>query len=160
MKFLIIIFSLCFSLKANAVNFNNIPLQDMYGQKVKLEDYKTPFRNGFVVNVWSTKCLPCVKEMPSLLRLQQLFPNITVAAISIDKNVNIVNKFLRRNKLPKNVIANFIAPKATGLENLNVKNLPVTFIVDNNGNILERFDGFHNWANEFNYTKIQQKLNF
>jgi thiol-disulfide isomerase/thioredoxin len=59
------------------------PFLDPQGHPVHLADLKTPL---LVVNLWATWCAPCVKEMPTLAKLQAAYPGkITVAAISMDK---------------------------------------------------------------------------
>ena len=59
------------------------PFLDPQGHPVHLADLKTPL---LVVNLWATWCPPCVKEMPTLAKLQAAYPGkITVAPISMDK---------------------------------------------------------------------------
>jgi len=60
------------------------PFLDPQGHEVHLADLKAPL---VVVNLWATWCAPCVKEMPTLARLQAAYPGrIKVAAISMDKD--------------------------------------------------------------------------
>ena len=60
------------------------PVLDPQGREIRLADLKAPV---LVVNLWATWCAPCIKEMPTLARLQAAYPGkITVAAISMDKD--------------------------------------------------------------------------
>ena len=60
------------------------PFIDPEGRTIHLTDLKAPL---LVVNLWATWCAPCVKEMPTLAKLQAAYPGrITVAAISMDKD--------------------------------------------------------------------------
>jgi thiol-disulfide isomerase/thioredoxin len=58
------------------------PFLDPQGRQIHLSDLKAPV---LVVNLWATWCAPCVKEMPTLARLQGAYAGkITVAPISMD----------------------------------------------------------------------------
>ena len=60
------------------------PFIDPQGRTVHLADIKAPV---VVVNLWATWCAPCIKEMPTLARLQAAYPGrIRVVAISMDKD--------------------------------------------------------------------------
>jgi thiol-disulfide isomerase/thioredoxin len=59
------------------------PFLDAQGRETHLAELKAPV---LVVNLWATWCAPCVKEMPTLARLQAAYPGkIIVAPISMDK---------------------------------------------------------------------------
>lgn len=59
------------------------PFLDPQGRPTHLADLKAPV---LVVNLWATWCAPCIKEMPTLARLQAAYPGkIVVAPISVDK---------------------------------------------------------------------------
>ena len=59
------------------------PFIDPQGRTVHLADIKAPL---VVVNLWATWCAPCIKEMPTLAKLQAAYPGrITVVAISMDR---------------------------------------------------------------------------
>jgi thiol-disulfide isomerase/thioredoxin len=57
---------------------------DPQGREVHLADLKAPL---VVVNLWATWCAPCVREMPTLAKLQADYKGrIVVAPISMDKD--------------------------------------------------------------------------
>ncbi|HEX4179882.1 MAG TPA: TlpA disulfide reductase family protein [Caulobacteraceae bacterium] len=57
---------------------------DPQGREVHLADLKAPV---LVVNLWATWCAPCVREMPTLAKLQAAYNGrIVVAPISVDKD--------------------------------------------------------------------------
>jgi thiol-disulfide isomerase/thioredoxin len=59
------------------------PFTDAKGRTVRLADLKAPV---LVVNLWATWCAPCVREMPTLAKLQSAYQGrVVVAAISMDK---------------------------------------------------------------------------
>lgn len=59
------------------------PFLDAAGHQVTLAQLKAPV---VVVNLWATWCAPCVKEMPTLAKLQAAYPGqVLVAPISMDR---------------------------------------------------------------------------
>jgi thiol-disulfide isomerase/thioredoxin len=61
-----------------------VPFVDENGKTVHLTDFKG---QPVVLNLWATWCAPCVKEMPTLAKLQaDLGPKVKVLAVSMDKN--------------------------------------------------------------------------
>ncbi len=112
------------------------------GQTMTLADYK-----GQVVllNVWATWCAPCLKEMPSLSRLQTLRggPEFQVVAISLDRTAEETALWLEDKAITnitpwhdKNFKLN-VAVKAPGL--------PVTIIYDRTGREIARLPGDAEW---------------
>ncbi len=101
---------------------------------------------GVVLNFWATWCVPCVKEMPALVRLKALLgkDNITVLALSQDRGG------------AKKVIPFF---KKLGIEGLDVlidkggkvarksgvSGLPATILVDAKGFERGRVVGIAQW---------------
>lgn len=60
------------------------PFIDPQGREIHLADLKAPV---VVVNLWATWCAPCVREMPTLAKLQAAYAGkIIVAPISMDKD--------------------------------------------------------------------------
>ncbi|HEX4182702.1 MAG TPA: TlpA disulfide reductase family protein [Caulobacteraceae bacterium] len=60
------------------------PFVDAQGREMHLSDLKAPV---VVVNLWATWCPPCVREMPTLAKLQAAYPGrVIVAPISVDKD--------------------------------------------------------------------------
>jgi thiol-disulfide isomerase/thioredoxin len=61
----------------------SVPFVDATGKTVHLTDFKG---QPVVLNLWATWCAPCVKEMPTLAKLQaDLGPKVKVLAVSMDK---------------------------------------------------------------------------
>jgi thiol-disulfide isomerase/thioredoxin len=60
-----------------------VPFTDANGKTVHLTDFKG---QAVVLNLWATWCAPCVKEMPTLAKLQTEFAGkpVKVLAVSMD----------------------------------------------------------------------------
>ena len=115
------------------------------GETMRLSDYR-----GQVVllNVWATWCAPCLKEMPSLSRLQELkgSPDFQVVTVSLDRTAEEPSLWLAdkaiTNLTPwhdKNFNLN-VAVKAPGL--------PMTVLYDRAGREIARLPGDADWASE------------
>ncbi len=105
------------------------------------------FRGQVVlVNFWATWCGPCIRELPSIERLQAELGSdaFTVAIVSQDKDGwPRINKFLKRLKVssPKS----FLDEKLVLSRAMQVRGLPVTAILDAEGNEVGRVAGAAEW---------------
>ena len=110
---------------------------------MKLSDFK-----GRVVllNFWATWCAPCVKEMPSLDRLQAEFTKdrFLIVPLSIDGPTKPkVAPFYRDQKLD-NLGIYFDKGRKT-MQGLDVTLLPTSILVDAQGRELGRIEGDADW---------------
>ena len=115
-----------------------------------LEDGKTrrtiaDYRgSGVVMNFWATWCAPCVREMPSLDRLQAKMPGIRVLALSVDRGgTPVIENFYRKHKIANlDVLAD---EGAKLMRKLRVRGLPTTLLIDADGNEVGRVVGPVEW---------------
>ena len=115
------------------------------GKTVKLSDLKGQV---VVVNLWASWCAPCVKEMPTLARLQTLYAgkSVRVLPISLDKGAPDIAKakaFIAA-KPPlifyhgDYALAFSVDPPAEGL--------PTTILYDRSGHERARLSGGADWS--------------
>jgi thiol-disulfide isomerase/thioredoxin len=111
-----------------------------------------------LVNLWATWCAPCVREMPSLDRLQaQLGDRLTVLAISEDRGgAHVVDPFLEKLALPK--LAIFLDPKDTVGPALAVRGLPTSLLIDGEGRIVAQLEGAAEWDSAAMLGKVEGYL--
>lgn len=130
---------------------------DDKGGHASLADYK-----GQVVllNIWATWCPPCLRELPTLKRLDGRYRDkgLKVVALSIDAlPFSEVEGFLRDKvaiELPG------LAQDDTGeiYKHLNVQGLPVTYLIDREGMITHRFIGETDWTKESVLVPVEAAL--
>jgi thiol-disulfide isomerase/thioredoxin len=99
-----------------------------------------------VINFWATWCAPCLKEMPSLNRLQEKYSGkgIEVVAIATDRNgAQAPKAFLTRQEL-KHLKA-YHDTKNEMISALRIRGLPTTVILDQLGNEVARLEGPAEW---------------
>ena len=115
---------------------------DAAGKPASLADFKG---KPVVVNLWATWCQPCLKEMPSLDRLQsQLDDKLAVAAISEDRaGAKRVGSFVAAMGLQKLKI--YLDPKSAVGHAFNVRGLPTSIVIDARGRVVGRVEGAAEW---------------
>jgi thiol-disulfide isomerase/thioredoxin len=99
-----------------------------------------------VVNLWATWCGPCLREMPSLVKLQAAFAGrLAVAAISEDhRGAAVVDPFVATRHLTSLQI--YLDPKQRVAEAFGVNELPTSIVLDTAGRVVGRVVGGADWT--------------
>ncbi len=105
------------------------------------------FHGKFIVlNFWATWCGPCIRELPSLHRLNAEFAgdDFAVVLISQDRGgFKQTDRFLK--KLKVNIPDNFIDEKLKYSRAIGVRSLPTTILIGPDGNEFGRLVGSAEW---------------
>jgi thiol-disulfide isomerase/thioredoxin len=119
-----------------------VSLADPTGQTVGLSALRG---KPVLVNLWATWCEPCLREMPSLERLQsRLGERIAVLAVSEDRGGNkSVEPFIA--KLGLKSVKIYIDPKSEVGHAFGARGLPTSFLIDREGKVLGRVEGAAEW---------------
>ena len=119
-----------------------ISLVDSSGQTIELSDLRG---KPLIINLWATWCEPCLREMPSLERLQSRFgERIAVLAVSEDRGGNkTVEPFIA--KLGLKSVKIYMDPKSEVGHAFAVRGLPTSLLIDRNGMVLGRVEGAADW---------------
>ena len=126
----------------NLKNVSQLPdfsLRNMEGKIVQSEDFSQKI---LVINFWATWCPPCLKEIPHLNELYLDFRSrgVIVLGISMDQgDPDVVQQFIQRHDVKYPVV---MGNSSVGDDFGGIRGLPTTFIVDQNGVIIKRFDGY------------------
>jgi thiol-disulfide isomerase/thioredoxin len=117
---------------------------DVNGQPLRIADFTGQAR---LINLWATWCAPCVKEMPSLDRLQEAMPRdrFIVLPISVDgpSKAKVKPFYKERNLLDLHIYYENKERKAMSV--LGVSVLPTSILVDPAGRELGRLEGDADW---------------
>ena len=118
---------------------------DLKGNWVALADFKGKL---VLINLWATWCQPCLKEMPSLEKLQAAQADkLTVAAVSEDRGGGqVVEPFVAKLGLDKVTI--YLDPKSAVGHAFSTRGLPTTLVVDAAGRVVGRVEGAAEWDSE------------
>jgi thiol-disulfide isomerase/thioredoxin len=101
---------------------------------------------ALLINFWATWCVPCVKEMPSLDRLQAMFPKdkFVILPLSIDGPTKPkVAPFYKDKKLAN--LGIYFDQGRKAMQGLGVTLLPTSILVDPQGRELGRLEGDADW---------------
>lgn len=127
----------------------NFTLEDLQGKKIKFEDYRG---KGVLLNFWATYCPPCEKEMPYLESAYKDYKNkgVEVLAVDVGEPRIIVNQFVSKKELSFPVLLDWNADAADLYE---VNTLPVTFLINEKGEITEKISGEMTEKKIYHYVK-------
>jgi thiol-disulfide isomerase/thioredoxin len=105
------------------------------------------FRGKIVlVNFWATWCAPCIRELPSLVRLHQARGGEDFAVIALSQDFNgwkVVEPFLARHDLSSLPV--YVDEKTAIARSLGVQGLPTSVLLDRRGRELGRLTGDAEW---------------
>jgi thiol-disulfide isomerase/thioredoxin len=102
-----------------------------------------------LVNFWATWCAPCRKEMPMLSKLQAEFggDNFEVVTIATGRNTPAgIAKFFVDSGITN--LPRYQDPKQALASQMGIFGLPITVIMDPNGEEIARLRGDANWSSD------------
>jgi peroxiredoxin len=119
-----------------------IELPDLSGRKVSLEALR-----GSVVllTFWSSDCPNCRAGLPSLNRLFSALGDkgLQVVSVAIDPTDSAVREYAARNSIAFTIV---LDPGKSALAgSYRESTLPITYLIDRNGVIVEKFRGLEVW---------------
>ena len=127
---------------ASPVDLPDVGLMDETEAPRTLADYKGQW---VVLNFWATWCAPCRKEMPSLQALDAAMgDDFSVVTIATGRNsVDAINAFF--NEAGVTTLPKLRDPKSELARNMGVLGLPLTVILNPEGQEVGRLIGDADW---------------
>ena len=118
--------------KIKELKFKDSDLQDV--------DLTNKKGNIMIINFWATWCLPCKREMPSLEKLTNLYPEVKVYAINMERpNKLKVRDFFRSINVAS--LDPFYDPELKLVKQFKMRGLPTSILIDKNGDEFGRVIG-------------------
>ena len=133
----------------NELKFKDFNLQDI--------DLTNKKGNIMILNFWASWCAPCKREMPSLEKFAQNYPNIKIYPINMEKP----NK-LRARDFYKSIgitgLDIYFDPDFSLVKTFKMRGMPTSILINKNGMEFARILGeidfleksFVNFINEYN----------
>lgn len=136
----------------------DLPILQIENKDKKIEVLSDFSSKVTLINFWATWCAPCKKEMPKLDRLVKNIGSkqLKVLAINIEnKNYEDIKKFLDDLKIEN--FDSVFDRKLKIVKSLQLRGIPVTLVVNNNGKEIARILGdldfeqkeFVDWVKSF-----------
>lgn len=116
-------------------------LPGLSGQEFALDDQKGQV---VLVNFWATGCPPCVKEMPSMQRLEESLSGrpFKLIAVNIGEDPDEIKEFLQRINVELTVV---VDGDGTVTRSWGLFAYPTTFLLDSQGHISQVVYGEVEW---------------
>jgi thiol-disulfide isomerase/thioredoxin len=122
---------------AGSISREIIQLTELSGERIDLSQYE-----GKVVfiNVWATWCAPCVREIPSIARVQQQFDDSQIEfLLASNETHEQIREFVNEAFGDTHVV------RLENFEELGVQAMPATFIFDTHGELVFSETGLRLW---------------
>ena len=133
--------------KIKELKFKDSDLQDV--------DLTNKKGNIMIINFWATWCAPCKREMPSLEKLTNQFPQIKVYAINMEKPNKIkVRDFFRSINVAS--LETYYDPEFKLVKQFKMRGLPTSILIDKNGDEFGRVIGEVDFVSE-DFIKLIKK---
>lgn len=131
----------------------NTPIFDEQGNS---QAFNQPSSHWRLVNIWATWCAPCVKELPSLAKLKASWPNDRLEVIAVAWENGKGGTAKGDNAAAKTVQAFYQTHAIQGLPvhyeptgkllgALKARGLPVTLLINPQGQEVARYLGEADW---------------
>ncbi|MGB4398934.1 MAG: TlpA disulfide reductase family protein [Daejeonella sp.] len=130
----------------NKTELTNIRLTGLDQQAVDLGKYKG---KTVVINFWATWCKPCLLEMPSIEKAQNLLRNEEIIfLLASDESVEQIAEFRTRHDYKFNYF------RIENSEDMDIQALPTTFIYSPEGHLVFSEPGERKWDDSANINMI------
>ena len=114
------------------LKFKDFNLQDV--------DLTNKKGNIMIINFWASWCIPCKREMPSLEKLTNKYPEIKVYAINTEKpNKLKIRDFFRTIDVAS--LDTYYDPDFRLVKQFKMRGLPTSILIDKDGNEFGRVIG-------------------
>jgi thiol-disulfide isomerase/thioredoxin len=127
---------------SRAISAVDFTLVDLQGRQRSLDDY---IGKLVLLNFWATWCPPCRREMPSMQALYEQFHDdgLEIVALNVLEDRSTAADFIEETGYTFPVLLDADGRTATTYA---IRYFPTTYVIDRNGVVLGRREGFHDWS--------------
>ena len=156
---LIVITLFCIQLNTNA-QLPSVTLKDINGKTVRTDTLSNGGR-PIIIDFFATWCKPCNRELTAISEVYEEWQEETgvkLIAVSIDQaqNINKVRPLVDQNGWPYEVL---LDPNSDFKRALGIQMIPYVLIVDGDGNIVYKHNGYTDGAEEELIDKVRELVN-
>ncbi len=131
------------------IEINDIKLLNLDGSAVNMAALKNKI---VFINFWATWCQPCIQEMPTIAKTQEILKDKNVVFLfASNEEISQITKFKESKQFP------FQYVQLQNMEALNIQAIPTTFIFNSEGKLNFSGVGYRNWNTPENIALITNK---
>lgn len=121
-----------------------LALEDLEGNRHDLDGYRG---RVVLVNFWATWCLPCLREMPGIMRLEEAMAGrpFAVLAVNVEESPRRIRSFKERLDLDFVILRD---ASARAFRAWKVRVFPTSYLIDPQGKIRYAAVGPIEWDSE------------
>lgn len=123
------------------------PVEELDGTQVYLTQFR---RQVMFINFWATWCPPCRAEMPGIQKLFDQYKKKVIFLMIVNDKPEAIREYIKKHHYTFPVLLQKYEPPTA----FRSSSIPVTYIVDANGNIVL----VHKGASKWNSRKIKRLL--
>jgi cytochrome c biogenesis protein CcmG/thiol:disulfide interchange protein DsbE len=157
LKFFIPIILLSYGLLFSGQTVPDFKLKDANNNWTKFSEIKG--NNLTVIDFWATWCSPCMKAIPKLNKIYDIYKENGVQFIGLNmdspRNAAKIKPFINAHNIQYPVLKD---PDGTVTSRLNITSIPVLLIVNKNGEIVFRHLGYRSGDEKIIEEKIKKLL--
>ncbi len=129
-----------------------LALPAMNGETVRIKDYIG--KKVVLLSFWSTTCVPCLLEMPTLRRLHEEFQDegLAVVGVNVGDKADQLASFLQRRPLPYMILHD---PHYLSKRVYRLNGVPHTVLINKKGVVVHVW---HGWNGEEEERRIRDEL--
>lgn len=126
--------------------FDKLRLTDLKSKSIDPKQYE---RKTIFLNFWATWCKPCIAEMPSIQKAQELLKDKEVVfLLASSESIEEISSFREAHNYK------FSFTRVENSEEMNIQGLPTTFIFDPTGQLDFAEMGSRKWDDKSNIDMI------
>ena len=146
---------ICFFVCINCNSYNDIESLQLKTSFVNLENEKVDLTSfigkKIIINHWATWCSPCIKEMPGMIKAQQILKDYNYIFLLIsDENISKISKFKNNKKYDFNFLKS-----VNSNETFGIHILPTSYVFSEKGIKIETIVGGVIWDSEKMINKLK-----
>jgi len=158
-KTLLLLALVCFALNMSA-QLPSVTLKDINGKTVNTETLSNDGK-PFIIDFFATWCKPCNRELDAISEVYEEWQEETgvkIIAVSIDQaqNINKVKPLVDGHGWPFETV--LLDPNSDFKRALGIQMIPYVLIVDGQGNIVYKHNGYTDGAEEELIEKVRELI--
>ncbi|MBW5290169.1 MAG: Mobile element protein [Candidatus Ruthia sp. Asou_11_S2] len=119
----------------------SLKLKSIDGQLLNIKDFDNQV---ILINFWASWCKPCVKEIPSLVRLQTILKDkpFKILTVNVGESKQEIDAFIKKVKFDLPIMLDH---SEQAVKDWGVYAYPSNFLLDKNGKIRYTYRGALEW---------------